>query len=437
LKNKARPTDKGMKMKIRRIRFTGSVLSTFALVASLVAGPITPARAALTLPTTNFLPCSVAPSDYCIESVGVQPVGAKLVTLQWVPSGSAGPAASKSEGVVAGRDLPGRWTAEGAFEGENYDGIYLEVKQANPFVPWIFADAKPTFSPGNAVKAANATATPNYAVNLNSDVAISISLRVATFEPGVTFGVGTDGVVTFTPSASGNNLTFIAYPVKVPLAKSTRDCSGDTSSAAALVTQHYTIFVPKNDDKGYGIEGSTGKLYVGSNGICKLSTPTWISSSKTFSYKASGPRLSPDTKEINTGFYYASIPFADAKALWGLENPKDAASALIVSIKTNAGGSSGAAKLVSVKNEYIVISVSGFEFPDPSVDVSLNPDYNSKGAVSNTNNTPGGISGNNNMSLAGGGVKESKMKTITCAKGNKTRKVSAVKPICPKGWKKA
>lgn len=419
-----------------RKRF-GSLLSISTLIGSILLGPVTPAQAAITLPTSTFTPCSVTPSEYCIESVGVQPVGGALVTLQWVPTGSPGPAVSKNEGVVAGRELSGRWTAEGAFDGENYDGIYLEVKQANPFVPWIFADAKPTYSPGNAVKAANSSTSPTYAVNLNSDVAISISLRVGNFEPGVTFGVGTDGVVTFTPSGSGNNLTFIAYPVNVPLAKTTRDCSGDAGVAAALVAQHYTIFVPKNDDKGYGIEGSTGKLYVGSNGICKLSTPTWIPSSKTFSYKASGPKLSPDSKEINKGFYYASIPFADAKALWGLENPKDAASALIVSIKTNAGGSSGAAKLVSVKNEHIVISVSGFEFPDPSVDISLNPDYNSKGAVSGNNNSLGGVTGNNNMSLAGGGVKESKVKTITCTKGKKSKKVSAVNPTCPKGWKKA
>ena len=424
-------------MKLSDSKRFGSLLSVFALIGTLFVGPMPQTQAAVTLPTSVFVPCSVTPSSYCIESVAVRPVGGALVTLQWVPTGSSGPTVSKTEGVVAGRDLPGRWTAESAFEGENYDGIYLEVKQANPFVPWIFADAKPTYSPNNAVKSANASATPTNAVNLNPDVAISISLRVSNFEPGVTFGVGTDGVVTFTPSSSGNNLTFHAYPVRVPLAKSTRDCSGDTGSAAALVTQHYTIFVPKNDDKGYGIEGSTGKLYVGSNGICKLSTPTWIPSSKTFSYKASGPKLSPDTKEINTGFYYASIPFADAKALWGLENPKDAASALIVSIKTNTGGSSGAAKLVSVKNEHIVISVSGFEFPDPSVDISLNPDYNTKGAVSGSNNTLGGVTGNNNMSLAGGGAKDSKVKTITCAKGSKTRKVSAVSPKCPKGWKKA
>jgi hypothetical protein len=399
--------------------------------------PTTPAGAAITLPTEAFQPCSIAPSEYCIESVGVQPVGATLVPLQWVASGGSGPAVSKSEGVVAGRDLPGRWTASGAFDGENYDGIYLEVKQANPFAPWIFADARPTLSPGNSVKLAASSSNSSYPVDLNLDVAISLTLRVANFEPGVTFGVGTEGTVTFTPSATGNQLGFLGFPVKVPLARSTRDCSGDAGTAVALVNQLNTIFVPKNDDKGYGIEGSTGKLYVGSNGICKLSTPSWIPTTKTFSYRASGPKLSPDGKEINTGFYFAAIPFADAKALWGLDRPQDAVSALVVSIRTTVGGSSGAIKAVSVKNEQILISVSGFQFPDPSVDVSLNPEYNSRGAVSGANNTLGGVTGNNNMALAGGGAKESKVKTITCTKGNKTRKVTDVKPKCPKGWKKA
>lgn len=407
------------------------------LVASLLLVPSKSASAAITLPVEPFVPCSVAASEYCIESVAVQPLGGALIPLQWVPNGSVGPAVSKNEGVVAGRDLPGRWTAESAFEGENYDGLYLEVKQANPFAPWIFADARPTLSPANSVKAANSSTASTYPVNLNIDVAISITLRVGNFEPGVTFGVGTEGLISYTPSGTGNTLGFIGYPVKVPLAKSTRDCSGNAGTAVALVSQLNTIFVPKNDDKGYGIEGSTGKLYVGSNGICKLSTPSWVASSKTFSYKASGPKLSPDGKEINTGFYYAAIPFADAKALWGLDRPQDAVSALVVSVRTTESGSSGAIKAVSVKNEHILISVSGFQFPDPSVDISLNPEYNSKGAVSGANNTLGGVTGNNNMSLAGGGAKESKVKTITCTKGNKTRKVTEVKPKCPKGWKKA
>jgi hypothetical protein len=439
--------EKEQKMKRAKREQARWIFTSLALMTSFLLVPSTPSLANVNIPTEALQACSVVPAQYCIESVGVQPVGQSLQQLQWIPTGSSGPSVSKSEGVVAGRDLPGRWSALGAFDGENYDGLYLEVKQANPFAPWIFADAKPTLSPGNSVKLATSSSSANYPVNLNPDVAISIKLRVGNFEPGVTFGVGTDGTITFAPAGTGNILGFLGYPVKVPLARSTRDCSGESGSAVAVVTQFNTIFVPKNDDKGYGIDGSTGRLYVGSNGICKLSTPSWIANSKTFSYKASGPKLSPDGKETNTGFYYAAIPFADAKALWGLERPQDAVSALVVSIKTSAGGSSGATKSVSVKNEHIVIAVSGFEFPDPSVDISLNPEYNSKGAVTGANNTVGGVtgnnntlggvSGNNNMSLAGGGANQSKVKTITCAKGNKTRKVTGVKPVCPKGWKKA
>ncbi|MFN9958299.1 MAG: hypothetical protein ACK55I_34800, partial [bacterium] len=87
------------------------------------------------------------------------------------------------------------------------------------------------------MKLAATPSNTNYAVDLNSDVAISITLQVSDFQLGMTFGVGTDGVVVSTPGASGNKLSFFAYPVKVPLAKTSRDCSGDTGVAAALVTQ--------------------------------------------------------------------------------------------------------------------------------------------------------------------------------------------------------
>ena len=398
-----------------------------SLILALIVLPTPTASAAVNLPTTAFLPCSATTDLYCVDSVAITPLGESSTALSWIPTGTSGPVVSRNEAVTGSTQFTGRWSAEGAFQGENYDGLYIDVKQANPFVPWIFADARPTFSLDNSVKLAVVSDSPTQAVDLNRDIAISIKLRVANFEPGVTFGVGMEGSVNFIKESGYNALEFSAYPVKVPLARSTRDCSGDLGKASALVTQLNTVFVPKNDDRGYGIQGSTGKLYVGSNGICKLSTPVWIAETKTFSYKASGPKLSPDGVGVNTGFYYASIPFADAKSLWGIENPQDAVSALVVSIRTTAGGSSGAIKAVSVKNQNILISVSGFEFPDPSIDVSLNPEY--KPRVN--------PAANNNMSLAGGGAKNSTSKTITCVKGNKTKKVTGVKPKCPKGFKKS
>ena len=101
-------------MKLSDSKRFGSLLSVFALIGTLFVGPMPQTQAAVTLPTSVFVPCSVTPSSYCIESVAVRPVGGALVTLHWVPTGSSGPTVSKTEGVVAGRDLPGRCTAERA-----------------------------------------------------------------------------------------------------------------------------------------------------------------------------------------------------------------------------------------------------------------------------------------------------------------------------------
>jgi hypothetical protein len=435
-------------MRINTLRRSGFIATSLAMMGALLIGPVSTARAAVTLPTDAFQPCSLAPGDYCIDSVGVQAVGGAVQALQWIPTGSSGPSVSKSDGVVAGRDLPGRWSASGAFDGENYDGLYLEVKAANQHVPWILTDVKPTLSEGNSVKLANSSSAPSFSVDLNTEVAIIVKLKVSNFEPGVTFGVATDGSASFSSSSSGNSIDFFGYPVKVPLARRTSDCVGDAGISVALVNQFMSVVVPKNDPQaGFGNEQTSGSLYVGSNGACSLSTPTWSSETKSFRFRASAPRLAPDKVSVNTGFYYASIPFGDAKSLWNLDKPQDAVSALVVSVKTSSGGSSGALKNVSIKKDRILVSVSGFEFPSPFTDVSLNPEYNSRGAitganntiggVTGNNNTLGGVSGNNNMSLAGGGAKKSKVQTITCTKGNKTRKVTEVKPKCPKGWKKA
>ena len=116
-----------------------------------------------------------------------------------------------------------------------------------------------------------------------------------------------------------------------------------------------------------------------------------------------------------------------------MKKPEDAASALVVSIRTTATGSTAATKTVAVKNGRIIIQVFGFEFPEPLLDISLNPNYVMSSAAAPTN-----------MS-AQGTVKKSptpkpkvtvKPTTISCIKGTVVRKVTGVKPTCPTGYKK-
>ena len=86
-------------------RQAGWISASVSLLAALLFVPTPAANSAVTLPTDPFAPCSVnAANNYCIESVSVQPVGLAAIALQWVATGGAGPTASKSDGVVAGRD---------------------------------------------------------------------------------------------------------------------------------------------------------------------------------------------------------------------------------------------------------------------------------------------------------------------------------------------
>ena len=419
-------------MKLANLSIAGKALALSLLVAGLSAPS---AHASLSIPKGPLAACSASPADYCIESVSLTPVGGKAIALSWVATGGAGATAGNTNNVAVGKELPGRWSAPDAFAAENYDGLYLEAQNANEFVPWIIIDAKPTYSPGNKVSLAALPTSATTPVNLNSEVAIGIKIRISDFQVGVTFGVVTDATVNVTTADGKNVFEFTGYPVKVPTAKSTKDCTGDKGVASTVVTQFQSVIVPSNDPMGFTIPGSAGKIYVGSNGICKLSTPTWNADKKAFSYKASAPRLAPDGTTVNTGFYYASISYADAIALWNLTRPEDAATALVISVRTGAGGSTAATANVSAKNGKIVIQVSGFEFPDPMLDISLNPSFDlmASSALADSN-----------MS-AQATVKTTptpkptvapKTTTISCLKGNVLKKVTGVKPTCPTGYKK-
>lgn len=415
---------------MKRGSFFASVTSAIFLFAAVTVG-VSTASASITLPKVALLPCSAGGGAYCIESVSITPSGAKAIKLSWVATGSSGAVSENSSNVVAGKEFPGRWKAEGAFANENYDGLYVEAQAVNDYVPWLILDAKPTYSPGNKVSLAATTANATTPVNLNSDSLISVKLRISDFKVGVTYGIATEATV----DVQSGFFEIAGYPVKVPQAKSNKECTGTSGVSSAVVTQFQSILVPSNDPLGFSFEGGSGKIYVGSNGICKLSTPVWNSTTKSLSYKASAPRFAPDGKTVNTGFYYATISAADALALWGLTKVEDAASALVVSVRTTEGGSTAATKTVAVKNGRIIIQVFGFEFPDPMLDISLNPSFDvmasSKSADSNMSAT-----GTVRTTASPKPKASPKPTTISCLKGNVLKKVTGVKPTCPTGYKK-
>lgn len=328
------------------------------------------------------------------------------------------PGVAVSTPAEPGRAMPGRWTHPKWHElnlgALGYDGLMVEARAANEFVTSIlFTDVLPTLTDKDfKVNLAGQVGNKSYAIGLDSDLIISAKVRIGNMKTGITVAVATDALVDQQQFSRYNTLTISGSPVTVALAAKAIDCVGETGVAKANTRQFQMIAYAQNDDRsGFGIDGISGDMNIASNGVCALSTPTWNEETKEFSWSAAAPHFAADGTTVNRGFYKAIIPADDAYLLWGLANPLDAASALEISLTTEAGGTAAALKNVSVKNGRIIIDVSGFEYSRPKLKVGIKANYKpSKATIKKT--------------------------SITCVKGKAVRKINAVKPSCPPGYRK-
>ena len=382
------------------------------------AASASPSPATSTSPAASASPAA-SPTDGAAATVTEASSGADAQGVSPAPI-APNEATALQAPVEAGRALTGRWTSplwnSLGLGSLGYDGLFVDAKAANEFVNHVFIDVVPTLTnTDNKVNLAGQPGNKAYAVSLDSDIVISVKVRTGDIETGVTVAVGVDTKVTSTVGKDFTTLTVEGTAVTVPLAKTAADCTGETGKAKANVRQFQTLIVVQNDTSGFGIDGTSGNMYVGSNGVCSLTTPTWNNEEKTFSWTTAAPHFAPDGVTVNKGFYKAVIPYKDAALLWGLTNPADAATALTVSISTEAGGSSAAISVVSAKNGNIIIDVSGFEFSRPTLKIGIKKGYKASSKKLSALPAP--------------------KYTITCARGATTKKVKGVKPVCPKGYK--
>lgn len=401
-----------------------NVAGTAASLPTIVAPPVAPAPSpsASAAATPAPSPTAAAPVDPNAPAATTVTAATSAPDAQGVVPAALAPNEQTAvmPVVEAGRALTGRWTSPLwntlGLGSIGYDGLFVDAKAANEFVNHVFIDVVPTLTANdNKVNLAGQPGNKSFAISLDSDIVISVKVRTGDVKTGVTVAVGVDTTVTSTVGREFTTLTVEGTAVTVPLAKASADCNGETGVAKAMVRQFQTLIIAQNETSGFGVEGTSGNMYVGSNGVCSLSTPTWDAATKTFSWTTAAPHFAPDGTTVNKGFYKAVIPFKDAALLWGLTNPADAATALTVSISTEAGGSSAAIAVVSAKNGNIIIDVSGFEYSKPRLSIAMKKGYKASNKKISSLAAP--------------------KYTITCARGASTKKVKGTKPVCPKGYK--
>ena len=181
------------------------------------------------------------------------------------------------------------------------------------------------------------------------------------------------------------------------------------------------------------------------NGIVTTNANMYISSPPVFNkeaqsldYKVSSPHFDENGK-LNVGNYNLVLSSEAARCLYGFSKAPISAT---VSIVSSDGTSQVATTAVTEKNGWLYLSAAGYTYSSPTVRVKLTQE--APAPVPTPTPTPTVVA---TPELTPTPVEvaapapilkpvAAKKMTITCVKGKVVKKVTAVKPVCPKGYKK-
>ena len=171
-------------------------------------------------------------------------------------------------------------------------------------------------------------------------------------------------------------------------------CSTSTDSLSGVVTTNSNMFVAQ--------------------------PPTFNAIDQTLDYKVASPHFLPDGS-VFKGSYNLSIKSDFARCIYGFTKAPIAAS---VSILSADGTSQVATTVISERNGWITLAAEGFTFSSPTLKVKF-----SQAVEPVVTPSPSATPTPTAKPVA-------KKTTITCVKGKTSKKVTAIKPTCPTGYKK-
>ena len=131
------------------------------------------------------------------------------------------------------------------------------------------------------------------------------------------------------------------------------------------------------------------------------------------SYKVASPHYREDAS-IARGSYDLAVRSSVVRCLYKFTTAPISAT---ISIQSEDGENQVATTVVNEKDGWLYLSANGFTFSSPTIAVKFTQDATAKPAATATSKVT------------------SQKSTITCTRGKSSKKVTAVKPICPAGFK--
>lgn len=142
----------------------------------------------------------------------------------------------------------------------------------------------------------------------------------------------------------------------------------------------------------------------------------------TLNYQVASPHYEEDG-DLALGSYDLTIRSTVARCLYGFSEAPIKAEITIIG---DDGGKRVSTTVVNEKNGWLYLSAKGFTYSSPTIKIKLAQDASR--VPTNDANASSSQSSSN---------KFSPRNSITCVKGTKSKKIVAIKPKCPKGFKRA
>ena len=153
--------------------------------------------------------------------------------------------------------------------------------------------------------------------------------------------------------------------------------------------------------------------------------PTFDKESQSLNYTVGAPHYDTSNK-VFSGTYSLIMNAAVARCIYGFGNAPISAK---IEIASEDGSPSVAVTTLNQKDGWLRLSANGFHYSTPQIKVKLAEEKPAVAAPTPTK-TPA-------LPLTSGQAAAKLLKTITCVKGKQVKKMTAISPSCPKGFKKS
>ena len=182
--------------------------------------------------------------------------------------------------------------------------------------------------------------------------------------------------------------------------------------------------------------------FVASNAsVYSSKPPQWNAANSTLTYKVAAPHYDENGNQ-NLGTYTLAMPLTSIKCLYGQSNLPPSATVSIA-----YGSEVTTVATVSLKSDsgWIFFSANGFHYSEPTIVVKFNKTGSTDPITATATPSPTPIaepaptqtpSAKPTPIAQPSAPATAEKKVIWCAKGYAKRKITAVKPVCPKGYKK-